>query len=254
MLETHKQTPTSYRSLKTVVVGEHNIPFQNASLVLLEVPLNRHEVKKILPLGLWPANPPMATLFFADYPIFPYGVPYREAVMMVHVRTPLGRGIHCNWILVDNDVALIGGRDFLGYPKKLGEISFTEKNGVVHVCVTRRGIRLMTVNAERKAPEYNPGPVFSHKNFNLRGPADILTLNQVLFFKPREVIHESFEADAELFLSDSVFDPIAGLVAGAPLRARMVRMDILLPPAYIFPVGYTGGWRWFLNTFNMRFR
>ena len=37
-------------------------------------------------------------------------------------------------------------------------------------------------------------------------------------------------------------------------HARIVRMDILLPPKYIFPVGFTGGWRWFLNTFNMRFR
>ena len=254
MHENKNQVPTSYRSLKTIVLGERGIPFQDASLVLFDIPLNRREVKKILPLGLWPTNPPMATMFFANYPIFPYGVPYREAVMMVHVRTPLGRGVHFNWILVDDDVALIGGRDFLGYPKKLGEITFAEKNGIIRTSVKRRGIKLMTVKARRNAPEDNPGPVFRHKTFNIHGPGQILTINLVLFFKPREVIHESFKAQAEFSLNDSVFDPIAGLVAGDPVNARIVHMDILLPPKYIFPLGYTGGWRWFLNTFNMRCR
>lgn len=174
--------------------------------------------------------------------------------MMVHVRTLLGRGIHCNWILVDNDVALIGGRDFLGYPKKLGELAFSENDGTINASVTRRGIKLMSVEARRNAPEDNPGPVFRHKNFNLGGPGQMLTMNPLLLFKPREVIHESFEAQAELILNDSVFDPIAGLVAGDPVSARIVRMDILLPPKYILPVGYTGGWKWYLNTFNMRFR
>ncbi len=254
MHENKKQAPTSYRELRTIFVGKDDIPFQNASMVLFDVPLNHREVKKILPLGFWPTNPPMATMFFADYPIFPYGEPYREAIMMVHVRTPLGRGIHCCWILVDNDVALIGGRDFLGYPKKIGELSFTENDGTISASVTRRGIKLMSVEARRTAREDNPGPVFRHKNFNLGGAGQLVTVNPVLFFKPKEVIHESFEAQAELTLNDSVFDPIARLIAGDPVRARIVRMDILLPPDYIFPVGLTGGWRWFLNTFYMRYQ
>ena len=254
MHENSPPQPTSFKSLKAIYLGEHGIPFQNASLVLIDVPLNHREVKKILPLGFWPTNPPMATMIFADYPIFPYGVPYREAIMMVHVRTPLGRGIHCSWILVDDDVALIGGRDFLGYPKKLGEITFTEIDGTISASATRRGIKVMSVDARRKEPEDKPGPVFRQKNFNLGGPGQMLTMNPVLFFKPREVIHESFKAQAELCLNDSVFDPVAGLVAGDPVSARIVLMDILLPPDYIFPVGYTGGWRWYLNTFNMRFR
>jgi hypothetical protein len=79
-------------------------------------------------------------------------------------------------------------------------------------------------------------------------------MNPILLFYPREVIHESSKAQIKLILNDSVFDPIARLVAGDPVSARIVRMDILLPPKYIFPVGFTGGWRWFLNTFNMRFR
>jgi len=254
MHEDKKQIPTSYRSLKTIFLGEYGIPFQDASMVLMDVPLDRREVRKILPLGLWPTNPPMATLFVADYPIFPFGEPYREALMMVHVRTLLGRGIHCNWILVDNDAGLVGGRDFLGYPKKLGELTFAETDGTISASVTRRGIRLMSVEARRNEPEDNPGPVFRHKNFNLGGPGQMLTMNPILLFYPREVIHESFRAQTKLILNDSVFDPIARLVSGDPVSARIVRMDILLPPKYIFPVGYTGGWRWFLNTFNMRFR
>ncbi len=254
MHESNKQVPTSFSTLKTVFLGESGIPFENATMVVMDVPLDRREVKRILPLGFWPTNPPMATIFVANYPIFPFGVPYREVVMMIHVRTPLGRGIHCNWILVDDDVALIGGRDFLGYPKKLGEITFAENDGTISASAKRRGVELMSLEARRKEPEDNPGPVFRHKNFNVGGPGQMVTLTPVLFFYPRETIHESFIAQAELVLKDSVFDPVARLVAGDPVRARIVRMDILLPPQYIFPAGISGGWRWFLNTFNMRYR
>ncbi len=253
MHESEKQIPTSFKTLKTIFLGENGIPFQDASMMMMDVPLNRREVKKILPLGLWPTDPPMATMIFADYPIFPYGSPYSEAIMMVHVRTIFGRGIHCNWILVNSDVALIGGRDFLGYPKKLGEITFSQNDSSISVNVTRHGIELISANARRTDPEENPGPVFACKNFNLGGGGQLLALNPILVFHPREVIHESFKAEAELDLNDSGFDPIAALVAGDPVNARIVHMDILLPPKYIFPMCYTGGWRWFLNTFNMRF-
>ncbi len=247
------QIPTSIRSLKAISTEENGAHMKDASFVIVDVPIDRREVKKYLPFGMRPANPPMATMFFVNYPIFPFGQPYRETIMMVHVQTPLGRGFHCCWILVDKDAALIGGQLFMGYPKKLGEFTFEEDKEGISAGVTRRGVKLMSVKARRGAPEDSPGPVFGYKTFNLGGPGQMLAFNPVWLFKVKENIHESYEAKAELVLNDSAFDPIARIIAGDPVRARIARTDIM-GVKYILPVGFTGGYRWFLNTYNMRLR
>ena len=66
MSQDKTQIPTSYRSLVAVFRGTYGVPFKDASLTLIDVPLHRREVKKYLPFGLWPTDPAMATLFFAS--------------------------------------------------------------------------------------------------------------------------------------------------------------------------------------------
>ncbi|MFH1887232.1 MAG: acetoacetate decarboxylase family protein [Pseudomonadota bacterium] len=253
MQDQNHQVPTSFRSLKTLSRGEYGVPFKDAELLLVNVPLQPEEVRKILPWGLRPADPPRGTIVFAHYPKFPYGVPYHEAILLVHVRTLLGRGVHCPWIVVDDDAAQIAGREFLGYPKKIGRFAYSMDEGGLEASVTRRGVELIKVHAKRGDREANPAPVFAQKTFNLGGPGQLFAVSPLLLFKPRETIHESYSATVELEMKDSVLDPIAPMISGGPLSARMVRMDIL-DGGYFFMAGLTGGRKWCLNTFNMRFR
>ncbi len=249
-----RQIPTSLGSLTSISEAESGISFKNARLVLIDVPLDRDRVKEILPWGLWPANPSTGIIIMAHYPIFPFGEPYHEAILMVRVRTPMGKGLHCAWILVDNDSALIAGREFVGYPKKMGEFTSWDDGEKTHLSVARRGAELISVDYRPGAPESSPGPVFALKTFNLGGPGQLLAISPMLLFKPREIIHESHEASVDLKLNHSVFDPVAGLVAGDPISARVVRADFLSRPSYYLWVGLSGGRRWFLNTYNMRYR
>jgi acetoacetate decarboxylase len=228
--------------------------WDNAQLVLADVPLDYHEVKNILPWGMRPSNPPMATLFFANYPAVAYPLfPYKEVAMMVHVRTPLGRGRHCCWIIVDDDPAMILGREMLGFPKKTGVFTFDEKKGGINASITRRGIAVMSMKAVRGARETSPQPVFDIKTFHTGGMGQHMAFSPIWMFRPNEVIRESCKADIQLTLNRSEYDPVARLVAGEPRNGRIVVMDIPGGSPYMLPVGFAGPGV-FGRTFNMRFR
>lgn len=228
--------------------------WDGARLVLADVPLDARAVKKILPSCIWPSDPPMATLFFADYPTVAYPLfPYKEVALLIHVRTPLGKGRHCCWIIVDDDPAMILGRELLGYPKKTGDIKFEEKDGNIKASITRRGVEVVSMKAVCGAKQTRPEPVFHYKTFHPGAMGQFMAVSPVWMFKPREVIHESYQAEVKLTLNDSQYDPIARLAAGEPRNGRIVVMDITGDSPYMFMVGLAGPF-WFGRAFNMRFR
>jgi acetoacetate decarboxylase len=228
--------------------------WDGARFVLADVPLDPRAVKKILPLGMWPSNPPVATIFFADYGTVSYPLlPYKEVAMMVHVRTPLGSGRHCCWIIVDDDPAMILGREMLGFPKKTGVFTFDEKKGDISASITRRGITVMSMKAVRGEKESSPAPVLNFKTFHFGGMGQYMAFSPVWMFRPREVIHESYRAEVKLTLKDSAYDPLSRLIAGEPRNGRIVVMDIPGGSPYMLPVGMSGP-AVFGRTFAMRVR
>jgi acetoacetate decarboxylase len=227
--------------------------WDKARFVLVDVPLNRTELKKILPFGMWAGKQPMATLFIADYGKVSFPIlPYHEAGMLIHVHTLLGAGRHCCWMAVDDDTALILGREMLGYPKKIGSFEFDEKDGNIHASLSRRGVKVIDIEGKRGLPQDPRPPVFNIKTFNVGAMGQYFMLNPVWMFRPHEVIHEYYNAEIKLALNDSEFDPIRRLVAGGPVNGRIVVVDIP-GDGYMLPVGIAGI-GWFGNTFNMRFR
>jgi len=226
--------------------------WENARFLMADVPLDRDEVKKILPWGMQPSDPPVATLFICNYPKTAFTVPYKESAVLIHVRTLLGEGLHCCWMPVDDDTALIYGRELLGYPKKMADIVFEEEGDHISASVTRRGIKVLSMEGKRGAAHNNPPPVFNIKTFNVGGMGQLFAINPVWLFKPTETIHESYEAEVSVSLAESEYDPIARLVAGEPIRGRMAVIDILRG-SYMLPIGIAGV-RMFRNAFSMRLR
>ena len=228
--------------------------WDNAQIVLADVPVNIREVKKILPLGLWPTDPPMATLFLINYPTVAYPLfPYKEAIMMIHVRTLLGQGRHCCWIIVDDDPALILGRELLGFPKKTGTFVFEDNRETVNASITRRDITVMSMTASRGSREPVPPPVFNNKTFNYGGLGQFMSFSPIWMFRPKEVVRESWQAAIDLTVNDSAYEPLARLVDGEPRNGRIVTIDIPGGSPYMLPVGLAGPFV-FGRTFNMRFR
>lgn len=226
--------------------------WDNARLLMADVPLDRTKAARALPLGMWPGSKPRATLFIVDYTSTSFTVPYHEAAMLIHVRTPLGRGLHCNWMIVDDDTALIYGRELLGFPKKMGAFTFTEKGNAVKASVTRRGVTVLSMSGALGAKHAKPLPFFDRKIFNVSGMGQWFLFNPIWLLRTKENIRESRAAEVSLTAKESEFDPIASMISGPPENGRMVVLDII-SSRYLVPVGLAGPF-WFSRNFRARFR
>lgn len=226
--------------------------WDGAEFLLADVPLNRLQAMKVLPLGMRLTERPVATVFICDYPKTAFTVAYREAAVLIHVKTPLGRGLHCCWMVVDDDTAMILGREMLGYPKKMADIAYEDDGKTVRASVKRRGVEVLAMRGARIDPHTQPAPIFDIKTFNVGGPGQFGALQPVWLFRPREIVHESNGAEVDFSAKESWCDPIAPLFDGPPLLGRIARSDIM-GSHYNFPVGLAGP-AWFCNTYNMRTR
>ena len=239
------------KKFKDTIWGDEDL-WNDAHFILADVPVHADEAKRILPRGMRLTDPPTATLFIVDYHKTSFTEPYREAAVLLHVRTALGKGVHCPWMIVDDDTALIYGRELLGYPKKLGVFEFKETKTGIKANISRRGTTVLEIEGKRGAPQDPAPPVFSQKTFNAGGPSQLFLVNPVWVFHPTEVIHESYEAEVKVTLGDSEYDPIARFVSDEAVSGRIVIMDI--PSGkYHLPVGMAGLMH-FGRTFVMRFR
>ena len=226
--------------------------WDGARFITADVPLDPKNVREILPLGMKPVDPESGMLFIVDYPKTSFDVAYKEAALLVDVKTPLGRGVHCCWMVVDDETALIYGREGLGYPKKMADFEFQEDGDAVFGSITRRGVTALTLEGVKGEVQANPAPLFAKKTFNVGGPGQMMGFNPVWLFKPREVIHESYELDVTVTIKWSEYDPLAALISGPVTSGRFVVMDI--PGSdYMFPVGLAG-LKFFTNTHALRFK
>jgi acetoacetate decarboxylase len=253
MSSSHRLSRVPFRSILGQVRGNTGVPLGGCKYLQVDVPVDRDAVRQILPLGLWPTDPPMAMLTAARYETFPLGAPFRESAFNIYVNTPFGKGIHCAWIVVDDDRSLIGGRDFLGYPKKMADFSIRDSQGHVSATVSRLGKPLISIEADILEREEHPAPVYAVKHFNMGGPLNMVFFSPLWVFVARETIYESHTVKATLELGDSDRDPLARIVSGPPAGGRMTVLDSH-GLRYLLPVGVTGGIRWFSNTFSMRYR
>lgn len=104
-------------------------------------------VEKLLPPPLKPAKHPVATAFVADYPRTNFGVSYKEAALFLYAEYGGIQGMYCLSMPVDNDIALILGRETFGYPKKMANIHIKRNENEVEGWIERHGKRFFEVSA-----------------------------------------------------------------------------------------------------------
>lgn len=232
----------------TRTAGSKDIDF-----ILVEVPINPDEAKKVLPWGMRLDRSVPGRIFVASYGQAIFSPPYNEASLLVPVKTPYGKGGTACWMVVDQDLALIYGRSALACPKKLAEFSIEEKGDSVSAQVTRRGIPLISIEARKIEPETDPEFIFEARAYNAGGLGQMFFLNLVWTFTLKETIYESYRAEGTLELRDSPYDPFRNLVGDFqnPLPMRIAKFD-MVGSSIPIPVWFAGV-RWFLNTYTLRF-
>lgn len=213
------------RSLEEIAKGyQQKAEFYDAEMLTVYFETKPEIVERLLPSPLKPAKDPFGAVFAANYPRTNFGVSYLESALFLQVEYNGEEGAYCLAMPVTDDMAMIGGREVFGYPKKMADISLKREGEKVEGWTERRGTRFFEVRAkltgrfgdeevqkmmmERMSTMMNP-VVFNFKYFP--SPArDGFDYNPRLIREVVEFRPKSMElGDAEVVFRPSDDDPWA---------------------------------------------
>ena len=103
-------------------------------------------VERLLPPPLEPAETLACTAFVGEYHRTNFIPPYNEAAVFIPCQYKGETGSYCLAMPVTTDIAMIGGREVYGYPKKIAEkISVTRMGNEVQGLCVRRGVPIIEI-------------------------------------------------------------------------------------------------------------
>ncbi len=189
--------------------------FSRAEMLLASFQTDAEVVHKILPKPLKPAPKPSASAFVARYPQTNFGCVYNEGALFLDCDFKGERGTYCLSMPVDDDMAMIGGREIFGYPKKMAEKITLERNGdQVIGSVIRKGTELirMECQLEGEAPGDTLGNLASPtKDWEGIKCYKYISFLFKYFFNPG---NDSFDYFPRLVREAVLFRPIGNLKIG----------------------------------------
>jgi acetoacetate decarboxylase len=216
--------------------------YRDAHYLVADVELDADRARKWVPWPLKLATPARGQVFLASFEHTSFGSVYREAGAFYEV-THLGmRAIYSPWMLVDDDVALIVGRELLGYPKKLGDFTWELAGDSIRATAHRRGHQLLTMRGTLGATLHDPPPMLGRPHRNLRSNIG-LSIPKLVAFTPKERVVEVRDATLEVTIGSSERDPLHDMGFGKVIGTRLHRVDLggampPLPIAAVSPLAY----------------
>jgi len=198
--------------------------YEDAHYLVSEIEIDAEAASRWVP---WPLRlaEPKATLFTAWFPHTTFGSVYREAGLFLPVLHHRTRAVHCPWMLVDDDVALIVGRELLGYPKKIGTISWTKTDDKISAVASRRDSVLLSMTGTLGDVVHEPPPMLGVPHRNVRASLG-LAMPWIVAFTPKESVIEVRRAELDVQIGDSERDPLAELGIGRVLESRLHRVNL----------------------------
>lgn len=202
--------------------------YRDAHYLTAVVEVDEKAMAPWLPSGLKLAKPGRADLFCAYFPNNVYTGAYHEAGLFVHVKTLSGTGIFCPWMILDDDRALIIGRELLGYPKKSGEISWDDDGTRIRTRATRRGSTLIEMDAVLGEVLHDAPPILGLPHRNVSGGLG-LSLPCEVRFTPKEHPIEVRRVEMQLRTTGTDNDPLHRMGLGRVVESRLHRVDLSAP-------------------------
>lgn len=105
-------------------------------------------VKRLLPPPLKSARRSLAVALVANYPRTNFGVSYLESALFLRAEFNGEEGSYCLSMPVTDDIAMAGGREIFGYPKKIGNIQFNRNGEELVGWTERHGVRFFELRAK----------------------------------------------------------------------------------------------------------
>ena len=207
--------------------GRPTADFTAAEMLNLVWETSPEAIARLLPPPLEPAEKPLVFAFIAYYPSTNFSVPYNESAVLIRASYRGEEGWYCLSMPVTDDMAMAGGREGWGYPKKMANIAFSRDNDTVTGYTERHGIKFMQVKAkltgrvnndnaaldEIRALGVNPDGEFTDKVYLFKhSPSPV---NGGIFDYPPLLVegHTRLRpktfiwAETEIELTESAYDP-----------------------------------------------
>ena len=123
--------------------------FVGAEMLMVRFRTDPEVVARVLPRPLKAPAVPLGTAFVARYPETNFGLRYNEGGLLLDATYKGERGSYCLAMPVDDDTAMIAGRETYGYPKKMADRITLERSGD-HIVgsVIRKEIEILRIEGE----------------------------------------------------------------------------------------------------------
>ena len=122
--------------------------FYDAEMLSIIYETKPEIVKKLLPPPLKPADKPQVLMFHGIYPKTNFGLAYKESALFLLCKFRRKVGVYCLSMPINNGIAMAGGREQFGYPKKMANIHFERKGNKIHCWTERYNTRFVEIKAE----------------------------------------------------------------------------------------------------------
>ncbi len=140
--------------LKRIRESDWSAEFRGAEMVSAVFRTDAEVLSRILPRPLRPPDDPVALAFVARYPETSFGTVYNEAALFVQAIHRGRSGMYCLAMPVDDDMAMAGGREAFGYPKKMADsITLREEGSTLIGSAVRKGTEIIRVEVDPRATE-----------------------------------------------------------------------------------------------------
>lgn len=127
--------------------------FRDAEILWAMFRTDRLIVERILPKPLRCPPDPLAVAFVASYPSTNFGLTYREGGLFLRALYKGEEGGYCLAMPVDDDMAMAGGRESYGFPKKVADsITLDRQDDHIVGRVVRRGVEILRLECELTEP------------------------------------------------------------------------------------------------------
>jgi acetoacetate decarboxylase len=196
--------------------------FYDAEVLTVYFETKPEIIQALLPPPLTPGPLPIGAVFVANYPKTNFGVSYLESALFLMVAHNGEEGVYCLSMPVNNDMALILGRETFGYPKKMAHIYLEREGNDFRGGTERHGVRFLEMKARIEGSFNDPGAQQFIAEMTQTNP-DIAVYNFKYFPNPertgfdynprliKETVKRRFKhieyGEAELFFNPSPHDP-----------------------------------------------
>ncbi len=204
-------------------------------------------VKKLLPPLLEPLDRPIACLFVGNYPRVNFLPPYMESALFLMCKYKEDVGIFCLAMPVNDDMAMVLGREGAGYPKKIGTITLQRDGTLMRGTTTRRGIKFLDVEAHLTGKgNVSEFPTFAEKEFKSRMPVYLIksfptpdgepmAIHPHLVKQMIKTKRKTTElGEVTIHLTPSTVDPWAEVEVVKPLGGIYTVYDLQMMPVRVF--------------------